>query len=59
VKVNSSARSSTGLGAFTHGELWCFLLSFAGTLRYKGVTKVPTRPALYLASLKKQVEGQQ
>jgi hypothetical protein len=59
VKVNSSARYNTGLGAFTHGKPLCFLLSFAGALRYKGATKVPTRPALYLASLKKQVEGQQ
>ena len=59
MKVNSSARYSTGLGAFTHREMLGFLLSFAGALRYKGATKVPTRPALYLASLKKQGEGQQ
>ena len=59
MKVNSSARYSTGLGVFTHQEVLCFLLSFAGALRYKGATKVSTRPALYLASLKKQVEGQQ
>jgi hypothetical protein len=59
VKVNFSARYRTGLGVFTHQELLCFLLSFAGALRYKGATKVPTRPTLYLASLKKQVEGQQ
>ena len=59
MKVNSSARYSTGRGVFTHQELLCFLLSFAGALRYKGATQVPTRPALYLASLKKQGEGQQ
>jgi hypothetical protein len=59
VKVNSSARYSTGLGAFTHQEMLCFLLSFADALRYKGATKVPTRPALYLTSLKQQGEGQQ
>ena len=59
MKGNSSAHYSTGLSAFTQQELLCFLLSFAGALRYKGATKVPTRLALYLTSLKKQGEGQQ